>query len=91
MMQTISEEIQQLKHASIGYRKIRHRFLDTFSRDSSQSIGPEEWSRIEHGNKAAHGGDLITDVWLYASGQRTNETPLIQLYGLPWPKLDALG
>jgi hypothetical protein len=84
------EEMQELKYASMGYRKIRHRFLDTFSRDSSQGIGPEEWSRIEQGNRAAHSGDLITDVWLYASGQRTNETSLVQLYGLPWRKLEAL-
>jgi hypothetical protein len=28
-----AQEIEQLKAASIGYRKIRHRFIDTFKRD----------------------------------------------------------
>jgi hypothetical protein len=86
-----AQAIEQLKAASIGYRKIRHRFIDTFKRDVQGYNGPDGRKRIYDGNVAAHHGDLVTDALLYSLRERDDMKTLEDLYGLSAPEIELLG
>jgi hypothetical protein len=86
-----AEEMEKLKAASIGYRKIRHRFIDTFKRDVHGYRGPDGRKRIDEGNVAAHHGDAVTDALLYSLLERDDVKALEDLYGLSAPEIERLG
>lgn len=74
--------VKDLKLASEGYRKIRNRFINVYRRDILGDVTHQEYQQISDGNNAAHGGDAVADASLYTSGERRDESVLIELYGL---------
>ena len=74
--------IDLLNHASHGYFRIRHRFLEVYRRDIMEDIDEEGYRLIGLGNQAAHHGDAIADVSLYTSRERVDEKVLVEIYGL---------
>jgi hypothetical protein len=88
--QQLSGDIEALKKASIGYRKIRHRFIDNFKRNVLGYIGPDGHKRIAEGNMAAHQGDAAVDTLLYSLGERDDGDASEILYGLSVPEIELL-
>jgi hypothetical protein len=74
--------IDLLNHASQGYFKIRHRFLEVYRRDIMEGIDEEGYKLIALGNEAAHHGDAIADAALYTARERVDEKVLVEIYGL---------
>ena len=56
----LKNDVKTLRQASIGYRKIRHRFLEVYHRDVH--VDRQERQKIGEGNEAAHDGDAVTDA-----------------------------
>jgi hypothetical protein len=83
--------IKTLSQASKGYREVRHRFLEVYRRDFLGGINRQGHKKIGTGNEAAHNGDAITDAYLYTSGERHDETVLVDLYGLTSLQISHLG
>jgi len=75
-------DIDTLKKASEGYRKIRNRFLDVYRREVLHNLEPKVRQNIADGNEAAHHGDAVADAALYASGERHDRGIIVDIYGL---------
>ena len=87
----LKNDVKNLRQASLGYRKIRHRFLEVYHRDVLQDIGRQGRQKISEGNEAAHDGDAVTDASLYKAGERSDERVLADLYGLNATQISILG
>lgn len=66
----LESEVQQLTDASYGYRDIRHRFLDMYSRDIKKATKTFNSGKIRSGKARAHGGECVSDTELYECGER---------------------
>lgn len=87
----LQNRVKVLAQTSEGYRKIRHRFLDTYRRDILRQVDRQGHSKISGGNQAAHEGDAVADAELYTSGERFDEKLLVELYGLTPNQISLLG
>jgi hypothetical protein len=88
----LENRVNVLTLASKGYREIRHRFLDVYHCDILGKVGPQGRENIITGNKAAHGGDVITDADLYNCNERCDEKEaLVAIYGLTARQISQLG
>src|ERR1700722_19359306 len=87
----LQHHVKDLKLASEGYRRIRNRFINVYRRDILGYVTHQEYQQISDGNNAAYGGDAVTDVSLYTSGERHDEDVLIRLYGLSASQISYQG
>jgi len=70
--------LRPLKGTAIA---IRERFFATFLKSVASARGIGNIDAIETGNKAAHEGDIITDIFLLESGLINYPTTFRRLYG----------
>ena len=89
-IQALQDQTRQLQDASLGYRQIRHRFLDVYRRDVRRITSPQTFTSIRSGNLRAHAGDCVTDAELYASGERDDAHIFVHIYGLDYQKVRQL-
>ncbi|KAH0559851.1 hypothetical protein GP486_003630, partial [Trichoglossum hirsutum] len=90
---SLKSDVQKLKGASDGYLRIRRRALATYQRDDpdkSRMYSSDLAKTIAEGNKAAHGGDAVTDAGLFDSGIENNAELMIEIYGLSYSKVLSL-
>jgi len=60
----LQRQVRDLTLSSVGYRKIRHRFLDVYRRDVMQDIDWQGHQNVKDGNEAAHHADAVADAAL---------------------------
>lgn len=84
------QDIEYLREASIGYRTLRHRFIDTYKRDQLGLQSREIQESIRVGNRVAHGADALTDASLYTNRERSDADVFCGLYGLSFDKVVEL-
>ena len=83
--------VKALSLCSEEYRKIRNRFLEYYRQDILDDTDKHGKKRTHQGNEAAHEGDAIADAELYTSGERADESVLVDLYGLSAIQIAQLG
>jgi len=65
-----------------AYKKIRHRFIDTYIKSKTPGMAAHTRKQIQEGNIAAHGGDAKSDADLYRDGKQRNDIKIFkELYG----------
>lgn len=78
-------EINSLKETSNGFLTVRARFFGTFERDIIKQW-PHGTAPMDHfvyeGNRAAHEGDIRTDVVVYLNGIRQDDGLFQKVYGV---------
>jgi hypothetical protein len=88
----LRRDIDTLRLASEGYRKIRNRFLETYRRDVViHNLDPKSRQNIAGGNEAAHHGDAIADAALYTSRERSDHALMSKIYGVSVYEITCLG
>jgi hypothetical protein len=73
-----------------GYLTIRQRFIDTYKRDVLQARPQATFHNIQAGNRAAHGGDAVTDAYLYSAGLRQDETIFMRMYDISYNQVEKM-
>ncbi len=85
---TLQVKLSLLTNQYREYLCIRERFLDTFKRDILKNKSDQN---IKAGNSVAvHGGDAVTDAYLYRSGKRQDERIFVKIYGLTAAQVEQL-
>jgi hypothetical protein len=80
----LTKDIAALRKVSQGYRKIRHRFIDTYKRNLRLGFHPQEDA------STVPGADVVTDASLYTSGERMDPDIFAHLYGFDHEKVPEL-
>lgn len=93
-MQKISDlewQSEDLGKSSVGYQKLRSRFISVYKRDTLKEEDALDLEIIRTGNILAHEPDVIADAVLYEDDLRRDEDTFVQLYGLGWQRVLRFG
>ena len=79
---SLEGRVQDLTISLPAYKKIRHRFIDTYVCSTAPGSSAHGRRQIQEGNAAAHGANAKTDAELYREGKPHSDIAIFeQLYG----------
>jgi len=79
---SLETRVGDLTKSLDSYKKIRHRFIDTYVRTITPGMSALATKQIKEGSAAAHGGDAKTDADLYRDGGGRDDLQMFkELYG----------